>query len=216
VVADHVDALTVRRLRDGDEVTFVSIMTSWSPGMLRLARVYVRTAQSAEDVVQDTWLAVINGLAGFEERSSLRTWVLGILVNKARSCGVRERRTIPTADFGDQGAGPTVAPDRFRGPGDPWPGHWRVFPQRWSTSPEEELLNGELRRLLRQGLQGLPERQREVIELRDVYDYSADETCWLLGISAVNQRVLLHRARARLRAGIEAYFRSAVVGGSDG
>jgi RNA polymerase sigma-70 factor (ECF subfamily) len=96
------------------------------------------------------------------------------------------------------------------------PGHWCVFPQRWSTSPEEELLNGELRRLLRQGLQGLPERQREVIELRDVYGYSADETCWLLGISAVNQRVLLHRARAQLRAGIEAYFRSAVVGGSDG
>jgi RNA polymerase sigma-70 factor (ECF subfamily) len=211
VVADRADTLTVRRLRDGDEITFVSIMTAWSPGMLRLARVYVRTAQSAEDVVQDTWLAVLDGLDRFEERSSLRTWVLRILVNKARSCALRERKAVPTAVLDDQDAGPTVSPNRFRGADDRWPGHWRVFPERWPPTPEEELLSGELRRLMGRVLESLPERQREVIELRDVYGYSADDTCWMLDISPVNQRVLLHRARARMRAGIEEYFQSAVA-----
>ncbi|MEU6070762.1 sigma-70 family RNA polymerase sigma factor [Streptomyces sp. NPDC047082] len=212
VVTDRADALTVHRLREGDEVTFVSIMTSWSPAMLRLARVYVRTSQSAEDVVQDTWLAVLAGLDGFQERSALRTWVLGILVNKAKSCALREHKVLPTDVLDSQGADPAVSPDRFRGPEDRWPGHWRVFPERWPVMPEDEVLSGELRQRMGRALESLPRRQREVIELRDVYGYSADETCWMLDISAVNQRVLLHRARARMRASIEEYLRSAVVG----
>ncbi|MEU6557952.1 sigma-70 family RNA polymerase sigma factor [Streptomyces sp. NPDC046915] len=212
MVTDRADALTVHSLREGDEVTFVSIMTSWSPGMLRLARVYVRTWQSAEDVVQDTWLAVLAGLDGFQERSALRTWVLGILVNKAKSCALREHRLLPTDLLDRHEAGPTVSPDRFRGPEERWPGHWRVFPERWPVIPEDEVLSGELRQRMGRVLESLPRRQREVIELRDVYGYSADEACWMLDISAVNQRVLLHRARARMRDSIEEYFRSAVVG----
>lgn len=213
MVVDRADARTVLRLRDGDETVFASITTSWSPSMLRVAGLYVRTAQSAEDVVQETWLAVLDGLDGFEGRSSLRTWVLRILVNKARTCGVREQRTVPTAEFDEQNAGPMVSPGRFAGPQSRWAGHRWVFPERWSPTPEEELLAGELRRLMRRTLESLPERQRDVLRLRDACGCSADETCWMLELSAVNQRVLLHRARARMRASVEEYFRSAVAGG---
>ncbi|MGW7257400.1 RNA polymerase sigma factor [Streptomyces sp. NPDC054834] len=216
MVADRADALTVHRLRAGDEVTFVAIIKAWSPGMLRRARYYVKTVQSAEDVVQDTWLAVLAGLDGFRELSSLRTWVLGILVHKAKSCALRECKVVPTAAFDGHEAGPTVSPGRFRGPDDRWPGHWKVLPERWPAKPEDELLTGELRRRMGRALESLPQRQREVIELRDVCGYSADETCWMLEISAVNQRVLLHRARARMRVGIEEYFRSEGAGRGDG
>lgn len=209
MVADRADAPPLHRLREGDEIAFVSIITSWSPGMLRLARVYVRTTQSAEDVVQDTWLAVLVGLDGFRERSTLRTWVLGILVNKARSCALRERRAVPATLFDGYEAGPRASPHRWSGP-------WRIFPERWPITPEDEVLSAELRHRMGGALAGLPRRQREVIELRDVHGYTADETCSALDISAANQRVLLHRARVRMRAAVEDYVRSAVAGGRDG
>ncbi|GGO84290.1 RNA polymerase sigma factor [Wenjunlia tyrosinilytica] len=204
------EALVVRRLMDGDEDALTSLMDSWSPVMLRLARMHVNTVQSAEDTVQETWLAVLHGLERFERRSSLRTWVFRILLNKAKSCGVREHRTVPTAALDGQGGGPVPDPRRLRRSGggreDPWPEPWAVLPLPWPTTPEGELLAAEARRVLAAELGRLPPRQRAVIELRDLYGYSAEETCRMLRVSKANQRVLLHRARAGLRSRVEGYF----------
>jgi RNA polymerase sigma-70 factor (ECF subfamily) len=196
------DAAVVARLRDGDEATFARLVDEWGPLMLRLARLYVSTVESAQDVVQETWLAVLAGLHRFEARSSLRTWVFRILVNRAKTRGVRERRTVPWNDAFPQ-SGPTVHPARFQGYDGEYPGHWRQFPAEW---PESATLAGELRKVIGAALDRLAPQQRAVIELRDVRGYSAEETCTILGISAGNQRVLLHRARASVRSGIEDYF----------
>ncbi|HEY7483281.1 MAG TPA: sigma-70 family RNA polymerase sigma factor [Streptosporangiaceae bacterium] len=200
------DATLVAGLRDGDEAAFALIVDAWSDGLLRLARDFVSTGDSAVEVVQETWLAVIQGIAGYEGRSALKTWVYRILVNTAKRRGARESRTVPwssllTAD--DEG--PTVDPARFRGPGEPYEGHWREFPAPW-PSPEQQALAGEVRRNVAAALAKLPRRQRIVITLRDVEGYSSDEVCSILEISAANQRVLLHRARAFVRAELEAYF----------
>ncbi|GLZ35112.1 RNA polymerase sigma24 factor [Lentzea sp. NBRC 105346] len=189
------DDVLVAGLRSGDEATFARLLDSWSASMLRLARSFVSTDASAEDVVQDTWLAVIRGVAGFQGNSSLRTWVYRILVNTAKKRGVREQRTVPWSD-----AGPTVDPERFRGPGDDYPGHWRDFPEPW-------VLDGEFRQVVGRALGELPTRQRIVVTLRDVEGHSAEEVCALLEISTANQRVLLHRGRAFVRARIEEYYR---------
>lgn len=194
------DALIVRRLREGDEAVFGSLMVSWSPLMLRLARHHVSTVQAAEDLVQDTWLSVLCGLHRFEGRSSLQTWVFRILVNKAKSCGVREHRTMPwTVAFAGGSAGLLDTCDQ-------WPDGWRMVPQRRPVTPESELLSREVRRLLAEAVGRLPARQRAVLELRDVCGYTAEEACRLLGISKTNQRVLLHRARAVVRACVEEYL----------
>ncbi|HXV94496.1 MAG TPA: sigma-70 family RNA polymerase sigma factor [Pseudonocardia sp.] len=191
----------LERLRKGDDAAFAEVVRSWSPAMLRLARTYVHSRASAEDVVQEAWLAVVRGLDGFEGRSQLRTWVFRILVNTAR------RRSRPDARRTAELEGPTVDPGRFRGEDDPYPGHWRdeAAPEAWG--PESRLLAVEFRDVLEQALADLPERQRVVVELRDVHGLDAEEVCALLHLTIGNQRVLLHRGRARLRAVLEEALR---------
>jgi RNA polymerase sigma-70 factor (ECF subfamily) len=203
------DADLVRRLRDRDEAAFTQLIDAWSPGMLRLARSFLTTDESAREVVQDAWVAVLTGLGGFEGRSSLRTWVYRILVNTAKRRGERESRTVVWDSWAPDASerGPTVDPSRFRGPAEEYAGHWRESPPDW-PSPETEALAGEIRRTVRGAVDGLPARQRIVITLRDLEGYTADEVCLILDISAANQRVLLHRARATVRAELEAYFAS--------
>jgi RNA polymerase sigma-70 factor (ECF subfamily) len=203
------DAELVGRLRDGDEAAFALVLDQWSPGMLRLARSFVSTPESAAEVVQDTWLAVIEALDRFEGRSSLRTWVYRILVNTAKRRAAREHRNVPMSSLGPAAAGPTVDPDRFQGSDEPYPGHWRTLPTPWPDlvpSPEQRTLDAELQARLEDALAGLPERQRAVITLRDVQGRPAEEVCAILEISPANQRVLLHRARAHVRARLEVYL----------
>ena len=191
------DAGLVARLRSGDDCAFATIVREWSPAMLRVARAHVRTHATAEEVVQETWLGVVRGLDGFEGRSQLRTWVFRILLNTARKRGRIEARTLAELE------GPTVDPDRFRGDDDEYPGHWRddVAPADWG--PEPALLAAEFRGLLERALAELPERHRAVVELRDVHGLDGAEVCMLLDLTPANQRVLLHRGRARLRAILE-------------
>jgi len=201
------DDVLVARLRDRDEAAFVMLLDAWSDGLLRLARSFVSTTDSAAEVVQDTWLAVIQGIGKFEGRSSLKTWVYRILVNTAKRRGRRESRTVPWSSLlpTPDDEGPTVDPARFGGPGDPYPGHWREFPAPW-PSPEQHALADEVRAQVGAALAQLPERQRVVIMLRDVEGYGSDEVRSILDISAANQRVLLHRARAFVRGRLEEYY----------
>ena len=197
------DDVLLERLRTGDEDAFATLLDGWSGGMLRLARSFVSTEESAADVVQETWLAVIEGIDRFEGRSSLKTWVYRILTNTAKRRGVREYKVVPMSSVDD--SGPTVDPSRFRPAGDPFPGHWWDFPAAW-PSPEQGLLSGEVRAYLTEALAELPERQRVVVVLRDIEGCPYDEVCELLGITPANQRVLLHRARAFLRGKLEDYY----------
>jgi len=198
------------RLRAGDEPAFADIVDRWSRSMLSVARGHVSTDASAQEVVQDTWLAVIRGLDGFQGRSSLKTWVFRILVNTAKTRGVREDRTVPMSSLSIEidDDGPTVDPSRFRGPDDQYPGGWAPHgvPQRWDTDPERAAQNHEVRTLVSAILDELPERQRSVVVLRDVEGCDSDEVCTVLALSAANQRVLLHRGRARVRAALEDYY----------
>ncbi|MGH3208976.1 MAG: RNA polymerase sigma factor, partial [Trebonia sp.] len=187
------DVSLLRRLRDGDEQAFVALVERYHSSMLRLALSFVSSQAVAEEVVQDTWLAVLRGLSRFEERSSLRTWLFTILVNRARTTGVREARTVPVAD-----AGPAVDASRF-GPS----GAWAVPPEHWVEEAENRIDAAKLSQLLRGGLDGLPGRQREVVLLRDVEGLSSTEVCDVLAISEANQRVLLHRGRSKLRQALE-------------
>lgn len=213
VVLSEDDAELVDLLRAGDEDAFARIVEDWSPSMLRLARAHVSTDASAEELVQETWLAVVRGLDRFEGRSSLKTWVFSILTNQAKSRGVRESRALPWSSLGPEDQGPTVDPGRFRGPDDQWPGGWTVEgrPSAWEPSPESSAIAGEIRDRLAVALQELPDRQRVVVSLRDVHGLTSDEVCATLGITGVNQRVLLHRGRARLRTALEDYYREFVV-----
>jgi len=198
------------RLRAGDEAAFAGLVDAWSRPLLRVARGYVSTDASAQEVVQDTWLAVVRGLDAFEGRSSLQTWVYRILINTAKSRGVRERRVLLVASFGPQEeTGPTVDPARFRGADEEWAHHWTAegAPTRWDGDPVAGALRGEIRALLDQALSALPERQRVVVVLRDVEGRGPEEVCEVLGLTAENQRVLLHRGRAKVRAALEDYYR---------
>jgi RNA polymerase sigma-70 factor (ECF subfamily) len=204
------DAVLVARLRAGDESAFAHVVDAWSPMMLRVARTFVSTDASAQEIVQETWLAVVGGLDRFEGRSSVRTWVFRILTNLGKTRGVREARTVPLSSLsGAEATGPTVDASRFRGVDDEWPQHWTPVgsPRPWTPSPEDAALAGEVRRQVATALTDLPERQRTVVSLRDVHGMSADEVCAALDISAANQRVLLHRGRARLRETLEDYYR---------
>jgi len=206
------DAVIVARLRQRDEAMFAALIDAWSPGMLRAARAFVADEHTAQDVVQETWIGVLRGIAKFEERSSVRTWAYRILLNRARTRGARDARTIPAGSLMPtrEDEGPTVAPHRFRGADDPYPGHWRSHPPAW-PSPEDRVVAGETRRQLAGALAGLPARQRIVVTLRDMQGYTSDEVCDLLQLTAANQRVLLHRGRAALRAALETYLTGEVA-----
>jgi RNA polymerase sigma-70 factor, ECF subfamily len=201
------DPVIVARLRQRDESMFAALIDAWSPGMLRAARAFVADEHAAQDVVQETWLGVLRGITAFEGRSSVRTWAYRILLNRARSRGARDARTVPAGSFAptSENTAPTVSPQRFRAADDPYPGHWRSSPPAW-PSPEDGVVAGETQRHLADALAGLPERQRIVVTLRDVEGYTSDEVCDLLALTAVNQRVLLHRGRAALRAALESYL----------
>jgi len=198
----------VEALRAGDERVFADLVDRYSPAMLAVARAHVASREVAEDVVQDTWLALLQGIDGFEGRSSLRTWLFRVLVNIAKTRGVREKRTTPTDLLGSDAS--TVSPDRFQSASDRWPGHWTRFPRQWVESPERRVLAGEALDLVRRELACLPEQQRRVVALRDVDGYDSGEVCELLDLTAANQRVLLHRGRARLRGALAGYFETAV------
>jgi RNA polymerase sigma-70 factor, ECF subfamily len=195
----------IGRLRVGDQAMFARLLDAWSSGLLRAARAYVASHESAEDVVQDTWLAVLRGIDRFEGRSSLRTWVFRIMMNIAKTRGVRDSRTVPLADLAVDD-GPTVDPDRFQGSIEAYPGHWRVFPAAWPADVEAQVEHGEVRTRIHAAIGELPDRQRIVITMRDVEGYDAEDVCAVLEISAANQRVLLHRARAAVRGRLEEYF----------
>jgi RNA polymerase sigma-70 factor (ECF subfamily) len=174
--------------------------------MLRIARRYVRSSAVAEEVVQETWLGVLNGLERFEGRASLKTWIFRILTNRAISRAEREGRTIPLSEFE-----PAVDPDRFRSEGDPYAGGWKAFPASWDALPEERLLARETLALVGEAIAGLPERQHLVILMRDIEGWSAGEVCEALEISEANQRVLLHRARSKVRRVLESYLEPELV-----
>lgn len=200
---DADDDALVRALRTGDELVFDRLVREWGTMMLRLALAHLDSRAVAEEVVQDAWLTVLRSLDRFEHRSTLRTWVLGIVVNLARSRARAERRgTGWAADTG----GPSLDPRRFLPADHPrWPHHWSVEPAQWRT-PEDELLAGETRKVILDAIAALPPAQREVLVLRDLEGLTGPETCTILGLTEANQRVLLHRARARVRSALERYF----------
>jgi RNA polymerase sigma-70 factor (ECF subfamily) len=172
--------------------------------MLRIARNYVRSAELAEDVVQETWIAVLKGINNFQGRSSLRTWVFAILINTAKRRGVSEQRHGDSEIMAFTGG--TVDRARFRDADDPYPGHWRESPCAFPDTPEGSILGKELTSIAAEQLALLPERQRIVVTLRDLLGFEADEVCEMLDLSLGNQRVLLHRGRAAIRAVLEDYL----------
>jgi RNA polymerase sigma-70 factor, ECF subfamily len=190
------DDVLVAGLRAGDEALFGLLLDAWSGGMLRLARGFVSTPDSAAEVVQDAWLGVVEGIDSFAGRSSLKTWVYRILVNTAKRRRDRESRTVPVS---------SIVPDWFQGPDEEFPGHWRTPPAPW-PSPEQHALTAEAGAAMAAALDRLPERQRVAIVLRDVEGYTAEEVCSILEITAANQRVLLHRARTAVREELAAYY----------
>ena len=187
------DGELVARLRTGDEEAFVQLVARHHAAMLRLARTFVSSAAVAEEVVQDTWLAVVRGIDGFAERSSFKTWLFTILVNRAKSTGVREQRS-KSADY----ATPAVDGSRFDASG-----AWSSPPRHWTDDSDDRLLAQSLASELQAALERLPARQREVVILRDVEGLTGEEVCEVLEISDGNQRVLLHRGRSQLRAALE-------------
>jgi RNA polymerase sigma-70 factor (ECF subfamily) len=200
------DEETVAALRAGDERTFRELFARTYPMLKRVARGYVASDAVAEEIVQETWMAVVTGIDGFEARSTLGTWIFSILTNQAKSHCARERRALPFSSIAPVDAEePAVDPDRFQKDDEAWPGHWASPPRPWQK-PERRLLALEAREHLREALAQLPERQRVIVGLRDIDGHSAEEVCELLGLSQENQRVLLHRGRSRLRAELEKYL----------
>jgi RNA polymerase sigma-70 factor, ECF subfamily len=193
-------------LAAGDERTFHVLFRSKYPLMKRVARSYLDSDATADEVVQETWLAVLRGIDRFQGHSSLNTWIFSILVNQARKRGVRESRTVPLSSLATSDSEErSVDPDRFQSDDGAWPGHWATPPRPWQR-PEQRLLALEAREHLRQAFEQLPERQRTVVAMRDVEGCSAEEVCEMLQLSEHNQRVLLHRGRSRLRAALDAYI----------
>jgi RNA polymerase sigma-70 factor (ECF subfamily) len=208
------DAELLTRLRDGDEAAFRTLVARYNATLLRVARLHVRDRQAAEEVVQETWLAVVKGLERFEERSSLKTWLFRILTNRAKTRGERESRSLPFSALAAAAVDsddPAVDADRFQGPDDPQPGGWAAPPASWETIPDERLLSQETLGRVAAAIEALPPAQREVIRLRDVEGWDSDEVCELLGLSQGNQRVLLHRARSKVRGALESYLRDEVA-----
>lgn len=190
------DAQLLERLRSGDEQAFMMLVRRYRPSMIRLAAGYVPSQAVAEEVVQDAWLGFLNGISRFEGRSSVRTWLFRILINRARTTGIRERRMTAVADL-------TAAVDASRFDA---AGNWAAPPQPWTDLVEDRLSAQAMAKVIRAAMAELPERQREVVTLRDVEGLSSEEVCGALEITEANQRVLLHRGRSRLRQMLESEF----------
>jgi RNA polymerase sigma-70 factor (ECF subfamily) len=195
----------VARLREGDESAFAELIDTYGATMVRVAQMYVKDRGTAEEVVQETWLAVLNGIDRFEERSSLKTWLFRILTNRAKTRGERDGRSVPFSSLAVAGEEdePSVDPDRFLGPDSPHPGAWAAPPRAW---PQDRVLQRETLGIIETAIEELPEAQREVIRLRDVEGWSPMEVTDALEITDGNQRVLLHRARSKVRAALERYL----------
>ncbi len=193
------DASLVEGLRAGDEAAFRALMREYGGAMLRVAQMYVSSRAVAEEVVQDAWIGVLRGIGRFEGRSSLKTWLFRIVANTAKTRGVREARSIPFTSLGDDSEG-TVDPDRFLGSGERFPGHWAV-------PPEGRVLAAEAMGVIERAIDALPPAQRAVITLRDIQGLSSEEVRNALDLTETNQRVLLHRARSKVRGALEEYMR---------
>lgn len=202
----------VAQIKGGAEEVFVGLVKRHHAGFLRLALSFLHDQAAAEEIVQETWLVALERIAEFEGRSSLKTWLCGILINQARNRRRRDQKTVPeSALAGDVALGdePAVPPDRFSPPGHRWDGHWCAPPTAWPQTPETAVLSAETRRLLEGFIATLPEPQRQVLVLRDVEGLSSEEVCNALSLSDTHQRVLLHRARSRLRGLLERHHLSA-------
>ena len=203
VTASGDDVELIRLLRQGDEAAFMSLVERLQPMMLRVARMYVSSHAVAEEAVQEAWLGVLQGIDRFEGRSSLRTWILRIVTNIAKTRGQREGRSAPFASLaGDDLDAPSFDADRFLGSG-AWAGHWSTLPADWAGAPETRLTSSETLDAVRRAIDALPPMQAQVIRLRDVLGWASEEVRNALGLTETNQRVLLHRARAKVRAALE-------------
>lgn len=205
------EARLIASLLKGDEAVFMRLVEQYQAAMVRLAQVYVRDRAVAEEVAQDAWVAVLRSLRQFEGRSSFKTWLFHILVNAARTRSQRERRSVPFSALAPDADSPldeepSVAPERFRSGGDPYAGGWITLPQPWDDLPEASADSREIRERIAAAIERLPASQQSVIRLRDIEGYSAEDVCQMLGVSEGNQRVLLHRARSRVRQALESYF----------
>jgi RNA polymerase sigma-70 factor, ECF subfamily len=209
------DADLVEALRRGDEAAFVTLVERYHTALVRLATTFVRDQSLAEEAAQDTWLGVLRGVDRFEGRSSLKTWIFSILINRAKTHGQRASRSVPFSALSLFDAGPdepAVDPARFNSADHRWPGGWSSAPVGWGDSPEEALVSAETRERVENTIDTLPPGQRAVITLRDVEGLTSEEVCSVLEISETNQRVLLHRARSRVRREVERYFEEAGEG----
>jgi RNA polymerase sigma-70 factor (ECF subfamily) len=201
----------IERLRAGQEQAFVELVERYNGYLLPLANYFVSNHAVAEEVVQEAWLAVLEGIDRFEEKSSLKTWISRIVMNIARTRGVRESRMVAFSDLADretEESEPAVDPARFRSAHEEYPGHWSLAPQAWNLNPEKDLLSRETTGVLDRAIEELPETQRLVLVLRDINGWTAEEVCNVLTISETNQRVLLHRARSKVRGALEDYYSS--------
>jgi len=197
-------------LRRGDESAFSQLVDLHHASMVRVARLYVGTLSAAEEVAQEAWLGVLQGLARFEGRCTLKAWIFAIVANCAKSRGARDKRTIPMSSLAqDDEGGASVEPDRFLDDGHPrWPGHWSQPPEAWN---EDALVSHETLEAIASAMEKLPPMQRAVMTMRDVEGLGSDETCQVLGLSEANQRVLLHRARSKVRKALESYMHEGEV-----
>jgi RNA polymerase sigma-70 factor (ECF subfamily) len=206
LLSQGADLTEVQALRRGSEIAFRSLVERHTPTLIRVARTLVRDRSVAEEVVQQTWVEVLESVDRFESRSTVKTWLCGICVNTARARMRQERRTIPMSSLAresDSDAQPAVDPSRFYPPDSHWAGHWFAFPKIWPDTPEESAWTAELKTRLLTAIDALPDAQRQVLVLRDVEGLSGEEVCNVLGLSDTNQRVLLHRARSKLRGLLE-------------
>jgi RNA polymerase sigma-70 factor (ECF subfamily) len=206
--ASDTDLALVERLRAGDETAFMMLVEEHQAAMLRIARMYVSSRAVAEDVVQEAWLGIVKGLSRFEGRSSLRTWMYRIVANIAKTRGRAEGRSVPFSSLAGDDADTGVDPTWFQDSTGRFPGGWRSPPTDWSGIPEDRILGSETMRRIGEAIEALTPMQAEVIRLRDVLGWSAEEVREALDLSEVNQRVLLHRARSRVRRDLDAYLTS--------
>ena len=202
---DAEELTLLARLREGDEAAFTLLVDRYHALTVRVARAYVRSHEVAEEVAQEAWIGVIQGLPRFEGRSTLKTWILRIVANRARTRAAREARSVPFSALGSEEED-GIDSSRFRGPHDPFPGHWTSYPRTWPALPEEASATRETLSVVQEAIEALPEKQRLVITLRDIEGWDAADTAAALDLTDTNQRVLLHRARSRVRAALERHL----------